>query len=98
MWVSITAIQSSIGVFELQVLKRAFMATENNGLCHSSDGQSLASHCGRLDSIQGHVRFVVGKVALGEGFSKYLGFPYQFSFHRLLHTHHHHPGLVQYDK
>jgi hypothetical protein len=36
----------------------------------------------------GHVGFVVNKVALGQVFSKYLGFPCQFSFHRLLHTHH----------
>jgi hypothetical protein len=27
-------------------------------------------------------------VALGQVFSKYFGFPCQFSFHRLLHTHH----------
>jgi hypothetical protein len=36
-----------------------------------------------------HVGFVVDKVALGRVFSEYLGFPCQFSFHRLLHTHHH---------
>jgi hypothetical protein len=34
------------------------------------------------------VGFVVGKVALGQVFSEYFGFPFQFSFHRLLHTHH----------
>jgi hypothetical protein len=34
------------------------------------------------------VGFVVDKVALGQVFSKYFGFPCQFSFHRLLHTHH----------
>jgi hypothetical protein len=34
------------------------------------------------------VGFVVGKVALGQVFSEYFGFPWQFSFHRLLHTHH----------
>jgi hypothetical protein len=28
-----------------------------------------------------HVGFVVGKVALGKVFSKYIGFPCQFSFH-----------------
>jgi hypothetical protein len=31
--------------------------------------------------------FVVDKVALGQVFSEYFGFPSQFSFHRLLHTH-----------
>jgi hypothetical protein len=35
------------------------------------------------------VGFVVGKVALGQVFSEYFGFPCQFSFHQLLHTHHH---------
>jgi hypothetical protein len=37
----------------------------------------------------GHVGFVVNKVALGQVFSEYFGFPCQFSFHRLLHIHHH---------
>jgi hypothetical protein len=32
--------------------------------------------------------FVVEKVALGQVFSEYFSFPYQFLFHRLLHTHH----------
>jgi hypothetical protein len=39
----------------------------------------------RLD----HVGFVVDKVALGQVFSEYFGFPCQFSFRRLLHIHHH---------
>jgi hypothetical protein len=34
------------------------------------------------------VGFVVEKVALGQVFSKYFCFPCQFSFHRLLHSHH----------
>jgi hypothetical protein len=29
-------------------------------------------------------------MALGLVFSEYFGFPYQFSFHRLLHIHHYH--------
>jgi hypothetical protein len=33
------------------------------------------------------VRFVVDKVALGQGFSEYFGFPCQLSFHLLLHIH-----------
>jgi hypothetical protein len=33
--------------------------------------------------------FVVDKVALGQVFPEYFGFPCQFSFHRLLHIHHH---------
>jgi hypothetical protein len=39
--------------------------------------------------LRGHLGFVVDKVALGQVFSEYFGFPCQFSFHRLLHTHHH---------
>jgi hypothetical protein len=35
------------------------------------------------------VVFVVDKVALGQVFSEYFGVPYQFSFRRLLHIHHH---------
>jgi hypothetical protein len=35
-----------------------------------------------------HVGFVMEKVALGQVCSEYFGFPCQFSFHQLLHTHH----------
>jgi hypothetical protein len=42
-----------------------------------------------LDPRSGHVGFVVDKVVLGQGFSEYFGFPCQFSFHQLLHTHQH---------
>jgi hypothetical protein len=31
--------------------------------------------------------FMVGKVALGQVSSEYFGFPCQFSFHQMLHTH-----------
>jgi hypothetical protein len=44
------------------------------------------------------VGFVVDKVALGQVFSEYFGFPCQ-AFRRLFHAHHHHhrlhPELVQ---
>jgi hypothetical protein len=33
------------------------------------------------------VGFVVDKVALGQVFSEFFGFPCQFSFHQLLHNH-----------
>jgi hypothetical protein len=36
-----------------------------------------------------HVGFVVDKVALGQVFSEYFGFPYQSLFYKLLHNHHH---------
>jgi hypothetical protein len=35
------------------------------------------------------VGFVVNKVALGQVFSEYFGFPCQSSFHQLLHNHPH---------
>jgi hypothetical protein len=40
------------------------------------------------------VGFVVDKVALEQVFSEYFGFPYQSSFHQIVH-HHNHPGRVQ---
>jgi hypothetical protein len=41
--------------------------------------------------------FVVDKVALGQVFSEYFGYPCESSFHQILHHHHHHnhPGQVQ---
>jgi hypothetical protein len=38
------------------------------------------------------VGFVVDKVAMGQVFSEYFGFPWQSSFHRLLHNHHRSSG------
>jgi hypothetical protein len=35
------------------------------------------------------VEFVVDKVALAQVFSEYFGFPFQLSFHRLLHINYH---------
>jgi hypothetical protein len=40
------------------------------------------------------VGFVVDKVALGQVFSEYFGFPCQSSFRQILH-HHNHPEQVQ---
>jgi hypothetical protein len=45
-----------------------------------------------FDPRSGHVGFVVDKVALGQIFSEYFGFPCQSSFHRLLHNHHRSSG------
>jgi hypothetical protein len=39
--------------------------------------------------IISYVGFVVDKVARGQVFSEYFGFPCQSSFHQLLHNHHH---------
>jgi hypothetical protein len=41
------------------------------------------------------VGFVADKVALGQVFSEYFGFPCQPSFHQILHPYNH-PGKVQY--
>jgi hypothetical protein len=43
----------------------------------------------RVRAGSGHVGFVVDKVALGQVFSQYFGFPCQFSLHRLLHIRYH---------
>jgi hypothetical protein len=42
----------------------------------------------------GQVGFVVDKVALGQVFSLYFGFPCQFALHPLLYNHHHHLSTV----
>jgi hypothetical protein len=39
-------------------------------------------------SSTGHVGFVAHKVVPGQAFSEFVGFPCQFSFHRLLHMYH----------
>jgi hypothetical protein len=41
----------------------------------------------RFDPRLSHVGFVVDKVALGQVFSENVGFPCQFSFHQMFHTH-----------
>jgi hypothetical protein len=46
----------------------------------------------RFDPKSDHVRLGVDKVAVGQVFTEFFGFPCQFSFHRLLHTHHHLPS------
>jgi hypothetical protein len=54
----------------------------------------LPTAAARLRVRGKHVRFVVDKVALGEVFSEYFGFPCQSSFHQFL-LQHNHPGLAQ---
>jgi hypothetical protein len=48
-----------------------------------------------FNSGSGQVEFVVDKVALGQVFSEYFGFPYQSSFHRIILHLHNHPGQEQ---
>jgi hypothetical protein len=43
----------------------------------------------RFDPNSNHLAVVGNKVVLAQVSSEYYGFPCQFSFHRLLHTHHH---------
>jgi hypothetical protein len=43
----------------------------------------------RVRVQSGHVGFVVDKVALGQVFSEYFGFPCQSLFHQILHPHNH---------
>jgi hypothetical protein len=46
-------------------------------------------HRSGFEPRSGHVGFVVGKVAREHVFCEYFGLPCQFSFHRMLHIHHH---------
>jgi hypothetical protein len=46
----------------------------------------LPTAAARFEPRSGYVGFVVDKVALGQVFSEYFGFPCQFSSHRLLYT------------
>jgi hypothetical protein len=58
--------------------------------CHSSGGWSLTTHRGGPGTSPGQVMgFMVEKVAPGQVFSDYFGFPCQTSLHHLLHNHHH---------
>jgi hypothetical protein len=43
----------------------------------------LPTVAARVRALSGHVGFVVDKVALGQVFSKYFGFPCQSSFHQI---------------
>jgi hypothetical protein len=54
----------------------------------------LPTAAARVSDRAEHVEFVVDKVALGQVFSEYFGFPCQSSFHQFLH-HHNHPRLAQ---
>jgi hypothetical protein len=64
----------------------------NRPLRRSREGSATAQACSRrrpgFEPRSGHVGFMVDKVVLGQVFSECFGFPYQFSFHRLHHTHH----------
>jgi hypothetical protein len=56
----------------------------------------LPSTAARVRARVWQVRFVVGKVASGQVFSKYFGFPFQnLSFHQLLHYHNHAGPLAE---
>jgi hypothetical protein len=84
------------------------MRTHNTFVCntHKSKSRNLAApYLKRLvagfptrrpgfELGSGQIGFVVDKVALGQVFSEYFGFPFQSLFHQILH-HHNHPGQVQ---
>jgi hypothetical protein len=66
----------------------ALLLSPSRGLAIAQAG--LPSRRPGIGSRSGYVRFVVDKVGMEQALSEYFGFPCQFSFHRLLHTHHHH--------
>jgi hypothetical protein len=55
----------------------------------------LPTAAARVRARVWQVGFVMDKVALGQLFSEYFGFPWQSLFHQILHHHHNHPGQVQ---
>jgi hypothetical protein len=59
-----------------------------------ADSRWLPTAVARVCVRAEHVVFVVDKVALGQVFSEYFGFPCQSSFHQFLH-HYNHPGIAQ---
>jgi hypothetical protein len=58
-------------------------------------GRWLPTAAARFRAQVWQVGFVVDKVALGQVFSEYFGFPCQSSCHQIHHHHHNHPGQVQ---
>jgi hypothetical protein len=54
----------------------------------------LPTAAARVQARLWQVGFMVDKVALGQVFSEYFGFPCQSLFHQILH-HENHPGQVQ---
>jgi hypothetical protein len=69
---------------KLRLLVR--VALQLGGPCHSSVAGFASQRTGSSPRLD-HVEFLVEKVVLGQVFFEYLGLPYQFSFHQLLHTH-----------
>jgi hypothetical protein len=67
-------------------------------LCGRATAQAvsrwLPTAAARVRARVWQLGFVVDKVALGQVFSEYFGFPCQSSFHQILH-HHNHPGQIQ---
>jgi hypothetical protein len=54
----------------------------------------LSAAAARVAPGSGQMGFVVSKVALGQVFSEFFGFPCHSLFHIILHRHNH-PGQVQ---
>jgi hypothetical protein len=55
--------------------------------CHiQAVSRRLSTAAARIRAGSVHVEFVVDKVALGQVFSEYFGFPCNFPFHQLLHN------------
>jgi hypothetical protein len=54
----------------------------------------LPTAAARFRARSRHVGFVVDKVARGQVFFEYFGFPCQSLFHQILHPHNH-PGRIQ---
>jgi hypothetical protein len=69
------------------------MQTEGRAIAQAVN-RWLPTAAARVRARVWQVGFVVDKVALGQVFSEYFGFPCRSSFHQILH-HYNHPGQVQ---
>jgi hypothetical protein len=69
-------------------LRLSLRSILNGRVIAQAVSRRLPTAAARVRAQSRHVGFVVDKMALGKAFSKYFGFICQFSFHRLLHTHH----------
>jgi hypothetical protein len=78
-------------IFQWNTEKLAIAETLNLAHPIAYGCEAAARVCVRAEDVE----FMVDKVALGQVFSEYFGFPCQSSFHQFL-FHRNHPGLAQY--
>jgi hypothetical protein len=81
--------------FVLQLLLFFLTPYRNGRTLAQAVSRWLPTATARVRARVWQVGFVVDKVALGQVFSEYFGFPCQSLFHQIFHHHHNQPGQVQ---